>query len=57
MPLLTALSTTSPVLGNLEVDVPPQTPVAVEGINEPLTELIIPAADGNVLRPGDPWVQ
>jgi hypothetical protein len=54
MPLLSALSTASPVLRNLEVDTPPQTPVAVEGINEPLTELIIPVGDGNVLGPGDP---
>jgi FAD binding domain/Berberine and berberine like len=54
MPLVSALSATSPILHSLNVDVPPQTPVAVEGINEPLTELVIPAADGIVLRPGDP---
>jgi FAD/FMN-containing dehydrogenase len=54
MPLISALSATSPILPSLKVDVPPQTPVAVEGTNEPLTELVIPAGDGNVLRPGDP---
>ena len=54
MPLVSALSATSPILHSLNVDVPPQTPAAVEGINEPLTELVIPAADGIVLRPGDP---
>ena len=53
MPLLSALSATSPVLPSLEVDVPPQTPVAVQGISDPLTELVIPAGDGNVLRPSD----
>jgi FAD/FMN-containing dehydrogenase len=53
MPLLSALSATGPVLRNLQVDAPPQTRVAVEGINEPLTELVIPARDGNVLRPSD----
>jgi hypothetical protein len=54
MPLVSALSPTSPILHSLNVDVPPQTPVAVEGIDEPLTELVIPAGDGIVLRPGDP---
>ena len=54
MPLLSALSATSPVVRSLEVDAPPQTPVAIEGINEPLTELVIPVGDGNVLRPSDP---
>src|ERR1700748_1353022 len=54
MPLLSALSTTAPVLPTLQVDAPPHTPVAVQGINEPLTELVIPAGDGNVLRPSDP---
>jgi hypothetical protein len=51
MPLLSALSATAPVLPSLQVDAPPKTPVAVEGINEPLTELVIPPGDGNVLRP------
>jgi hypothetical protein len=54
MPLLSALSATTPILPSLQVDAPPQTPVAVEGINEPLSELVIPAGDGNVLRPSDP---
>src|ERR1700733_6127123 len=54
MPLLSALSPTAPVLPSLQVDAPPQTPVAVEGISEPLTDLVIPAGDGNVLLPSDP---
>jgi len=54
MPLLSALSATTPAVRSLQVDAPPQTPVAVEGIIEPLTDLAIPAGDGNVLLPGDP---
>ena len=54
MPLLSALSATTPVVRSLQVEAPPQTPVAVEGITEPLTDLVIPAADGKVLLPGDP---
>jgi hypothetical protein len=54
MSLLSALSATSPVLHSLKVDVPPQTPMAVEGISDPLAELVIPAGDGTVLLPGDP---
>jgi hypothetical protein len=54
MPLLSALSANAPILRSLQVDAPPQTAVAVEGINEPLTDLVIPAGDGNILRPGDP---
>ena len=53
-PTCSALSATAPVLPSLQVDAPPKTPVAVEGINEPLTELVIPPGDGNVLRPSDP---
>jgi hypothetical protein len=49
MPLLSALSATTPVLPSLRADAPPQTPVVVEGINEPLTDLVIPAGDGDVL--------
>ena len=54
MPLLSALSAATPVVRSLQVEAPPQTPVAVEGITEPLTDLVIPAADGKVLLPGDP---
>jgi FAD/FMN-containing dehydrogenase len=54
MPLLSALSATAPVLRSLQVDAPPRTPVAVEAIDEPVTDLVIPAGDGNVLRPSDP---
>ena len=54
MPLLSALSATAPILPSLKVDAPPQTPVAVAGISEPLAELVIPAGDGTVLRPSDP---
>ena len=54
MPLLSALSATDHPLPSLQSDVPPQTPVAVPGIDEALTELVIPEADGKVLRPGDP---
>ncbi|HYZ75689.1 MAG TPA: hypothetical protein VE641_21605 [Chthoniobacterales bacterium] len=54
MPLLSALSAASPILPSLKVDVPPQTPMTVEGTKDPLTELVIPPGDGNVLRPGDP---
>ena len=53
MPLLSALEATTSVLTSLKVEAPPQTPVAVEGIDEPLTDLVIPAGDGKVLRPGD----
>src|ERR1700722_16933658 len=54
MPLLAALSATAPILPGLQIDAPPQAPMAGESINEPLTELVIPAADGKVLLPGDP---
>src|SRR5689334_12950637 len=54
MPLLSALSADNPILPSLQSDAPPQTPLAVAGISDPLSELVIPAADGNVLRPGDP---
>src|ERR1700751_5519131 len=54
MPLLSALEATTPVLHSLQVVVLPQTPVAVEGIDDPVTDLVIPPGDGKVLRPGDP---
>src|SRR5258707_3780794 len=54
MPLLSGLSATHSVPPSHQAHRPPQAPVAVEGINEPLTELVIPAGDGNVLRPSDP---
>ena len=54
MPLLSALSANSPSFASLQDDAPPRTPAAVAGIAEPLTELVIPAADGKVLRPDDP---
>jgi FAD/FMN-containing dehydrogenase len=54
MPLLSALSDTAPVLPGLQIDAPPQTPMAGQSINQPLTELVIPAEDGNVLFPSDP---
>jgi FAD/FMN-containing dehydrogenase len=54
MPLLSALAATSPIVPSLEVDIPPRTPAAVEGVTEPLTELVIPPGDGRVLGPSDP---
>ena len=54
MPLLSALSATAPILPRLQSDAPPLTPMAVAGIADPLTELVIPVADGKVLHPGDP---
>ena len=54
MSLFAAIPANAPVLPSLQSDVPFRTPPAVEGVAEPLAELVLPPVDGKVLRPGDP---
>ncbi len=54
MPLLSALPAVTPDFPGLQSATPPRSPVAFAGNGGALADLIIPPADGKVLRPGDP---
>ncbi len=54
MSLFAAVPANPAVLPSLQSNAPFRTPPAVEGVLDPLVELVIPPVDGKVLRPGNP---
>jgi len=52
MPLLSAPSSTT-TLTSLQSDAPPRSSITFTGAADPIANLVIPAADGKVLHPGD----
>ena len=53
MSLFAAAPAAPAVLPSLQSNAPFRTPPAVEGVVDPLAELVLPPADGKVLRPGN----